>query len=235
MMSACVPHATNVDQDRLPAQWDPRRSIEMRSKERRYSTQNKLSNVYQQIFIRRRSLSRLRNTPTLTIDNSLLNGVLLIADGSCQNIRGLLAKPQVPVLWLDKSPLDPLTAITTELKQYRQKGTPIQILHWVGHGRPGVIGQDSREITTHNLIKQHHQLTEWDIRTIALWSCSTGADQSFISLLSELTGSDVYSSHVFLGRGRNGEGNWRLTNKQGIEQTWINELRSRVPGKLVCM
>ena len=67
---------------------------------------------------------------------SLSATTLLVADGSCPWIRELLEGAEAPVLWLTDD--DPLGAVTETLAVRRQLGQPVQTLHWVSHGRPGV-------------------------------------------------------------------------------------------------
>jgi hypothetical protein len=67
-----------------------------------------------------------------------LTSDFLVADGSCPKIRQLLAEALVPVLWLDGE-REPLQAISDALTHRRQQGLPVQTLHWVSHGQPGVL------------------------------------------------------------------------------------------------
>ena len=124
---------------------------------------------------------------------------LLVADGTCPKIRELLATSQAPVLWLD-SQQDPLIAISHALEESRANGTPIHTLHWVSHGAPGVLLVGNTTINTKAMLHAQQQLASWQLNTIALWSCSTGADHDFISVLEELTGSTIWASDQALGR-----------------------------------
>ena len=63
---------------------------------------------------------------------------LLVADAHCTQIRELVTQSQSPVLWLDADQ-DPLALISRALSVRRQQGQPVQTLHWVGHGQPGVL------------------------------------------------------------------------------------------------
>ena len=129
----------------------------------------------------------------------LENRQLVVADYHCPKIRDLLATSHVPVLWLNCSQ-DPLITVSQALEQHRANGSPIHALHWVSHGEPGTLLIGSKLLNTKDLLNSYKQLGSWRVNTIALWSCSTGTDHTFISVLEELTGSTVWASHRPLGR-----------------------------------
>ena len=220
---ACVPLVTNVD-------WKPPQDVRLVKQ----SDAEKASRLLQksdyqmyQLTLIHRKLQELMNHPTSTIDGSQPNGVLLIADGSCQNIRALLAEPQAPVLWLNKSPTILLPwHIGTETMP--TKGQSHSDLALARYGRPGDLSE-STEITTQTLIKHKQQLNEWNIRALH-YGVAQLEHQSFVSLLSELSGSDVYSSHEFLGRWRNREAKWRWQTNKALSTKATNSSRS--PGQL---
>ena len=134
---------------------------------------------------------------------------LVVADGTCPKIRELLATSQAPVLWLDGQQ-DPLIALSHALEESRANGTPIHTLHWLGHGAPGVLLVGNTTINTKALLQAERQLASWQLNTIALWSCSTGTDHDFLSVLKELTGATVWASDQALGRLKDGSRSWQL-------------------------
>ena len=124
---------------------------------------------------------------------------LLVADGTCPHIRELLATCRVPVLWLTGQ-YDPLSVVGRVLAQRRAQGTPVHTLHWVSHGAPGVVFVGDQTINTKALLNAQQELVAWQLRTINLWSCSTGADHNFVRVLEELSGASVWASLGLLGR-----------------------------------
>ncbi|MBV2350683.1 DUF4347 domain-containing protein, partial [Synechococcus sp. HK05] len=160
--------------------------------------------------------------------------VLLVADGSCTKIRELLAEALVPVLWLDGDQ-DPLEAVSAALAQRRRQGQPVQTLHWVSHGSPGVMQVGARAINSANLLANAHNLTQWELSSLALWSCEAGSDRRFIALWEELTGASVWSSSGVLGHLEGGSCDWAVTSSSAIEapalpvtaaqqQSWTGQL-----------
>ncbi|WP_115018958.1 DUF4347 domain-containing protein [Synechococcus sp. UW140] len=134
---------------------------------------------------------------------------LIVADGSCPKIRELLAEALVPVLWLDarQPPLQRLTAL---LAERRRLGQPVETLHWVSHGQPGVLRVAAYDIDRDALLAHQQLIAEWGISELALWSCEAGAKKNFISLWQELTGARVWSSEEQLGRNHQGVAHWKL-------------------------
>ena len=145
---------------------------------------------------------------------STLHSELLVADASCPHIRELLVGCQAPVLWL-QGDQHPLLAISEALAERTLKSsTSIQTLHWLSHGSPGQLHIGDRSITTAALIAHAQQLKNWGIKDLAIWSCSVGSDVTFISVLEELTGAEVWASDQPLGRIADGSSRWQLTNAQ---------------------
>ena len=137
---------------------------------------------------------------------------LIVADGSCPEIRELLIGCERPVLWMDGSQ-HPFSAITQALAIRRQQGNPVETLHWISHGSAGQLHVAHHTITSQSLIDRHQQLAQWGLQKLVLWSCSTGAESSFISLLEEFTAAKVWSSRHSLGRLRDGSAHWQLTSR----------------------
>ena len=124
---------------------------------------------------------------------------LLVADGECPKIRELLAEALVPVLWL-KAGQHPLETVTAALEMRRQLGQPVESLHRVSHGRPGVLQVGAHEITRQTLALHRADLDKWENKRLALWSCRYGAEPETVSLLEEFTGASVFASASDLGR-----------------------------------
>ena len=136
---------------------------------------------------------------------------LIVADGSCPQIRQLLAAAEAPVLWLDEQQ-QPLQAVGQALAECRKLDQPVATLHWVSHGSPGELQLGSTRIDSAALLSSPQNLARWGVSSIALWSCSTGADQGFISVFEELTGATLWSSNQQLGRLADGSSSWSLSN-----------------------
>ena len=143
---------------------------------------------------------------------------LLVADGQCPRIRELLANTAAPVLWLNGE-REPLAAISDALSDRREQGQPVETLHWVSHGQPGVLRVADHDIDRDALLVHHKLIAEWGISELALWSCEAGAKKNFISLWQELTGAQVWSSEGKLGRNHQGVANWCLESGAAGEQT----------------
>ncbi|WP_186593710.1 Ig-like domain-containing protein [Synechococcus sp. RS9909] len=143
-------------------------------------------------------------------------GVLLVADGSCAKIRELLAEALVPVLWLDGTQ-DPLQIVTAALAERRRQGQPVQTLHWVSHGSPGVLQVGATCVDRNALLVASKQLIEWQVDQLAFWACDYGADKSVVGLWEEVVGASVYSSGSTLGLDTDGQKHWTLDSK------WTNK------------
>ena len=98
--------------------------------------------------------------------NQGLMSNLLVADGECPKIRELLAEALVPVLWL-KAGQHPLKTVTAALEMRRQLGQPVESLHWVSHGRPGVLQVGAHEITRQTLALHRADLDKWENKRLA--------------------------------------------------------------------
>ena len=123
---------------------------------------------------------------------------LLVADGQCHKIRELLAEALMPVLWLEGD-REPLAAISEELSARRNQGDPVQALHWVSHGSPGVLRIGEKNVDRAALLAASDQLIDWRLDQVSFWACNYGADNSALSLWEELLGASVYSSSGILG------------------------------------
>jgi len=153
-------------------------------------------------------IATIYNKSQRTTAQSAMNS-LLVADGECPKIRELLAEALVPVLWLEAGQ-HPLETVTAALEVRRQQGQPVESLHWVSHGRPGVLRVGAREISRKTLVLHRSDLGTWGIKNLALWSCRYGAESESISLLEEFTGASVFSSTSDLGRISEAITQWKL-------------------------
>ncbi len=86
------------------------------------------------------------------------------------------------------------------LQQRRDRGTPVNTLHLVAHGRPGSFELGDRAIDAAALLANADLLAQWQVERIALWSCYVGQDANFTALLSELTGAQVLASEGAIDR-----------------------------------
>ena len=181
----------------------------------------------------------LRPTATMGVNAPAAQTTLLVADGSCPKIRELLAEALVPVFWLDDDQ-DPLEVVTAALAERRRQGQPVETLHWVSHGRPGVLKVGGVNVDRASLLKAEPLLANWHVSDVALWACQTGKDATFIRLLEELTAGTVWSSQTPLGQLDNDSHNWNLyTNKSNAKKqislpanpvslkTWRHQLSAR--------
>ena len=125
--------------------------------------------------------------------------VLLVADGRCTQIRQLLAETDATVLWL-RGTKHPFDVISQELARHRAMGQPVDALHWISHGSPGQLHVGDHTINSQSLIDRQQQLSNWNLDDLLLWSCSTAADQTFVSLLEEIIGAEVWASTTAINR-----------------------------------
>ena len=140
---------------------------------------------------------------------------LIVADGSCPQIRELLTAADAPVLWLDDQ--EPaLETVSRVLTERRTLGQPVDTLHWVSHGSPGQLQLGASRINNDTLLANAHSLANWDLSRLALWSCQAGADHNFIALWEELTGATVWSTASLLGRLEDGSSHWTLTSQRAV-------------------
>jgi hypothetical protein len=162
------------------------------------------NNFYKPMF------TSLPNPQTLVVANELI-----LVDGLCPRIGELIPGALQELVALGHGG-NPLRQITQELARRRRQGPPVDSLHLVAHGRPGGFQIGGQWVTAAALISQAEELAQWQVSTIALWSCEVGADHNFVALLEELTGSEVLSSEHTLGRTAQGA-NWELVSRSGAQ------------------
>ena len=124
---------------------------------------------------------------------------LLLAAAGCPQIEALIKGALLPAeLCLEGQNF--FHAVTTALAGKRVTGDPPHTLHLLAHGRPGAFSFADQWIDAETLKAHASDLAQWEVETIALWSCHVGADADFVALLEELTGAVVYSSQGWLGK-----------------------------------
>ena len=84
-----------------------------------------------------------------------------------------------------------LQTLTTALS-----GENLSTLHIIAHGRSGGILIADQWIDRNTLLNSAHLLSYWQVKRIALWSCSVGLDPEFIDVLQTLTGAEVYCTNT---------------------------------------
>ncbi len=124
------------------------------------------------------------------VQSAVATKSLIVADGLCPRIGELLPSALHDLVALGHCH-NPLRTISEELRHRRLKSQPVGTLHVVGHGRPGAIQIGGHWIDAASLMANADLLNQWQIGTIALWSCEVGADRGFVALLQELTGAKV--------------------------------------------
>jgi len=97
--------------------------------------------------------------------------------------------------WFPLGQVDwPLIEISEQLRQRRDRGLPVDRLHLVAHGHQGKLVLGGKWLDAAALAGHATSLAQWNVKTIVLWCRDMGKDPLFVSLLRELTGSDVYAS-----------------------------------------
>jgi len=97
--------------------------------------------------------------------------------------------------WLPLGQVDrPLLEISEQLRQRRERGLPVDRLHLIAHGHQGKLVLGGKWLDAAALAGHSTSLAQWNVKTIVLWCRDMGKDPLFVSLLRELTGSDVYAS-----------------------------------------
>jgi hypothetical protein len=160
---------------------------------------------------------------------------LVIADGLCPRIGELLPAVRHELVALGAD-ADPLATIAAELGARRQAGFPVHTLHLLAHGRAGAFQLGNGWIDAAALVRGAGPLAHWRVARITLWSCDTGADRAFTSLLGELTGAAVWASTEAISSARpwiGGEGNApEAANRWSLEAILRPNTLSRWQGTL---
>ncbi|MFD0666317.1 tandem-95 repeat protein [Ramlibacter sp. MAHUQ-53] len=119
---------------------------------------------------------------------------LILADGLATDIGRLLEGAQAPVLRVGEV-ADPVRAISLALA-----GESVDVLHIVAHGRREGFRLGGHWVDAAALRAQAHLVAGWNVRRIALWSCSVGQGSALVRTLARLTGAQVFASDRPLGR-----------------------------------
>ncbi|NBS12727.1 MAG: DUF4347 domain-containing protein, partial [Gammaproteobacteria bacterium] len=137
---------------------------------------------------------------------------LIVADGLCPQIAELLpgARHEMVVLGKHQNPLE----IITQVLGYRKlAGSPVQVLHIVAHGRPGAFQVGGNWINQSILNRSAASIAQWNVDTIAIWSCGVGADRDFIAQLGELSGANIACTSDIIEGKR--EKSWKINRPTG--------------------
>ena len=138
---------------------------------------------------------------------------LVFVDPTVENYETLISKALVnrfgstepagvEVVVLDSS-TDGIKQVGGWLKQYED----LNAVHLIAHGDDGVLRLGSSALSQETLDEYRSSLTLWgmslsDSADLLLYGCETGADNSFINTLSEITGADVAASADAVGKKR---------------------------------
>ena len=140
----------------------------------------------------------------VSMPHSLEAREAIIADGSAPEIRGLIRHSTVPAFIVDPTS-DPIVSIDRIILAQN-----IRQLHLVTHGQMGLLYFGGARLDRDVLLKNKERIRSWKLESIALWSCEVGQDESFIQLLSEISGAKVYASRSKIGHSELG-GAWNLS------------------------
>ncbi|MDZ8109037.1 MAG: FG-GAP-like repeat-containing protein [Nostoc sp. DedQUE12a] len=144
------------------------------------------------------------------------NQNIIFIDGAVINYQSLIAGIQAgtSVVILDSNQ-DGVEQITQALQ-----GGEYQSVQIFSHGSAGSIQLGSTQLNANNLNFYSNQLQQWrnyltDDADILLYGCNVASsDQSFVQLLSQITGADVAASNDITGSASFG-GDWDLEVKIG--------------------
>jgi len=98
--------------------------------------------------------------------------------------------------------LTPLRSISKALEHRYQQGQPVGELHLIAHGNSGGLSFGGQWINSAALLRHAEELENWRIRTLVLWCCQIGQNNTFIALLEELTGAEVFASPLSIHKGQ---------------------------------
>ncbi len=124
---------------------------------------------------------------------------LVVVDGTDPRILELSHSALFDVVRLDDD-TDPIAAISKALAAREARGLETETLHVLAHGAPGAVSLGGVSVDAEVLGTHATDIGSWDVDQIALWSCDTGADSRFVSVLEGLTGAEVFSARTALGQ-----------------------------------
>jgi hypothetical protein len=148
------------------------------------------------------SITESKSVSTLVVFDSRVSDIEILTQALLPDAIGLTIDAEA----------DGLTEITKLLAQ-----TSAKYLAIVAHGEPGVIHLGKTPLDLQQLRSQSHQLSQWDVAEIALYSCEVAQGdlgKDSIYQLSELTGATVTASTKKVGSAALG-GNWDLAVTTG--------------------
>ena len=121
--------------------------------------------------------AREKEESPITEDAEAAPRQLIIADRTCPGINSLLTGALHELLTLKHSD-NPLLSITRALKSKGEENAYIDTLHIIAHGNAEGFQLCNQQINENLLDENEELLTQWGVRTIALWSCETGKIRS---------------------------------------------------------
>jgi hypothetical protein len=134
------------------------------------------------------------------LDDPAAGRSLIVLDACSPDLIGLQSAARLPLAPINPGD-DPLSAVAALLRSRSLAGRPVEVLHLVGHGRPGAIRLSGQWLDATTLRAAAAVLSGWSVPRIVLWSCQAGLDGDFIATLSELSGASVLASKEVLGHG----------------------------------
>jgi hypothetical protein len=134
------------------------------------------------------------------LDDPAAGRSLIVRDACSPDLIGLQSAARLPLAPINPGD-DPLSAVAALLRSRSLAGRPVEVLHLVGHGRPGAIRLSGQWLDATTLRAAAAVLSGWSVPRIVLWSCQAGLDGDFIAILSELSGASVLASKEVLGHG----------------------------------
>ena len=110
------------------------------------------------------------------------------------------AKYGISEHWLSfEGDIHPLVQLGAALDHQKRLGQPVEELHLVAHGNSCGIELAGQWVDHAQLLKHAQNLNGWGIRNYA-GCCHIGLNKSFILLLEDLTGADIFSNHQEINR-----------------------------------
>lgn len=142
---------------------------------------------------------------------SVQSAEFIIADAGSDAIAALLAGADAAALSLGRSSSvrQVLESITRALP-----GRRLDVLHLVAHGSARGVFLGGQWLDADALRAAPDLLAQWQVGTVALWSCEAGQNQDLIATLAHMTGATVCASVRALGM-LDGAPNWVLESCAG--------------------
>ena len=110
-------------------------------------------------------------------------------------------KQELKQQWHELQDVDsPLRELTKALSDQRLRNQQVGELHLIAHGSSQGIQLNGEWIDAEMLLAHAAELAQWQIDSLVLWCCHIGQNQTFLSILEELTGAEVFSSPKAINR-----------------------------------